>query len=820
MATSPAVTLQARGHTTTVAGRSSSRRGPSREPAPCTKGAKEQDEDDMTHASPSRLRKLAKGLAYGIVGLAVLYVVVLNVALKTRFLRDLITYDPNALKVDYASAHSWWPGNVHVEGLTLRGKDTSVEWILRLDRCDFRPSFTELWHHRFHASHVVADGLSLHVRQRIDAALVVPAETALLPPVEGFADPPLKDATPPPPPPTDATYDLWSILLEGVDVDHVRDVWIDSLRYAGDARVRGRWLFRPLRLLEVGPATIDARGIDVSRGEAALAKSLTGTMVLRIEPFDVRDKGGLGVLDIVTLHGHVHGAAPTVAGLNAFLAPAARFSGADGTLDAALEMTAGVLEVGTRVHVTSPSSGVELSGIVVRAPFDAELAVDARPDGAAGGKLSVLAREVQVSKGDARLAIANVAADLTSGALRIAHQPFGDAAFRLDVSDATSSTLGAWVHGFAPSAPLSLESGAAKAKLHLEGDLPSARAHGDVALAVHALDVRAGEAVARAELEASTHVFSLDAKGIELAGAVDLREVVVAAPTTHGAKETHVALQAPSLHAATKRLRLGEDGATGELSVRLPPSVIPSAAALGAALRLPAGVLVGGAGTVAGELDASLPSGAGTGALRVTGKAVSLRVAGDVVAADLRVDVTARKEGGVIDLHGTRAFVRNASAGSDTGWWANLDLERATLSLSPLRFQANARATARDAHFVLADVAGDERLPGWVTEVLRMNALRVEADVRATPTSLAFHSVVARGTGASIRAEYAAHDAHKDGAALVELGPLRVATTLARAPSTIVVLGASSWFDERVAALRRDERSGPEGKGPATLEVR
>jgi hypothetical protein len=31
-------------------------------------------------------------------------------------------------------------------------------------------------------------------------------------------------------------------------------------------RVRGRWLFRPLRWLEVGPAEIDVNALDVSYG--------------------------------------------------------------------------------------------------------------------------------------------------------------------------------------------------------------------------------------------------------------------------------------------------------------------------------------------------------------------------------------------------------------------------------------------------------------------------------------------------------------------------------------------------------------------------
>ena len=89
------------------------------------------------------------------------YLVGMNVFLRTRLFRDAITSSSGSLLVEYHSAYSLWPGRIHVEGLTIRGRDSSVEWIIRLDRCDFRVSFAALARRRFHASHVNGDGLSL-----------------------------------------------------------------------------------------------------------------------------------------------------------------------------------------------------------------------------------------------------------------------------------------------------------------------------------------------------------------------------------------------------------------------------------------------------------------------------------------------------------------------------------------------------------------------------------------------------------------------------------------------------------------------------------
>ncbi len=76
----------------------------------------------------------------------------MNVFLRTRLFRDAISSSPDSLRVDYRSAYSIVPGRIHVEGLLVRGRDSSVEWILALDRCDFRVSFLALARKKFDAS--------------------------------------------------------------------------------------------------------------------------------------------------------------------------------------------------------------------------------------------------------------------------------------------------------------------------------------------------------------------------------------------------------------------------------------------------------------------------------------------------------------------------------------------------------------------------------------------------------------------------------------------------------------------------------------------
>ncbi len=205
------------------------------------------------------------------------YLLIANVLLRTRLLRNArqrfgreLRHDARnstALRLDYASAYSVVPGRVHLEGLTLRGREQTVEWFLTLDHADVVVSpRSTCFITTFHATRLRSSGFAIRARLRLDRVDATPEVVAALPAIAGFADPPLRDETPAQAPLTDATYHLWTVDLEDVDVEHVREVWIHTLRAEGDTRVRGRWLFHPQRWLDVGPATVDTNGVDFSYG--------------------------------------------------------------------------------------------------------------------------------------------------------------------------------------------------------------------------------------------------------------------------------------------------------------------------------------------------------------------------------------------------------------------------------------------------------------------------------------------------------------------------------------------------------------------------
>src|SRR5687768_518393 len=172
-------------------------------------------------------------MAMGFIAIvAVSYLVVANVLLRTRLLRNAVSGsslnfairgNATALLLDYDSAYSIFPGRVHVEGLRIRGRERTLEWLLTLDRADASISLVDLLRQRFHATRVSSSGFTIRLRLRLDRATATPGVIAALPPIAGFADPPLLDGGPEPPLLTDQNYNLWTVELEDVDVEHVRE---------------------------------------------------------------------------------------------------------------------------------------------------------------------------------------------------------------------------------------------------------------------------------------------------------------------------------------------------------------------------------------------------------------------------------------------------------------------------------------------------------------------------------------------------------------------------------------------------------------------
>jgi hypothetical protein len=444
--------------------------------------------------------------------------VAMNVLVGTHLFRDAIGADPGSLLVEYRRAYSLFPGRVHVEGLSIRGRDSSVEWALSIDRCDFTVSLVDLLRRRFHASHVKGDGLALLVRIRKDS---VSAEAmSATPRIAGFLDPPLSDVGPPLAPLADADYHLWSVFLDGIEASHVRELWIDTVRYSGDLTVRGSWFFRPLRWLEVGPATVELHPLEVSFGEVEpWAQGVTGAIDVKVHPTDLVSTRGAGVAGQLSVHGDASGDLQLASLLNRLL-PETTTAPVTARFNARIGIDHGAILPPTDLALDPFRATVEADG----RSFTATLGVEVVAHDRGLASTLVTGTDVRIASGRSLLATApRVSVRADTRIVDLAHvppRPFGLHAVAVNVPAVDLPSLAGLTALVRLPAGLSVEGGRGHGSVTL--DLDTAGESGAARADIEARSIRAhfeGEAIAgdaRLVLRAAARGGAMDVSGTSL----------------------------------------------------------------------------------------------------------------------------------------------------------------------------------------------------------------------------------------------------------------------------------------------------------------
>ena len=247
--------------------------------------------------------------AFGLLGL----VVATNVVLRSDWLSGEINSDPATLFITYTGARSLAPGHLRFDTFTLRSRDSNVEWEARLENLSIRVRLSDLLRRRFRAGPVRADVLSFRLRERLERPEATPARLARYPGIVGFREPPLRDPPAPPRPPGDP----WVVIVHDLSVGLVREIWIDSWRWTGTARVTGGFFLRPGLVAEVFPSEVAGIRGTVHWGRESVSRETTGIVHAAIRRFDTHAYPGNEVWKIVSGASSLRG---TLDGLT-FLAP-------------------------------------------------------------------------------------------------------------------------------------------------------------------------------------------------------------------------------------------------------------------------------------------------------------------------------------------------------------------------------------------------------------------------------------------------------------------------------------------------------------------
>jgi len=335
-------------------------------------------------------------LAFAALILELAYVAVANTLLTSGVMEDLFS-SGRALKVRYRLAWSLWPGFVHADGLRIVMQDRNVQFDLEIPKVDVRIRLRDVAHRTFHATRVRGDGIVFRLRQRIQPEAAGRPFVGALPPISGFADPPLRDSGPHPPPLDDAHYALWTVLVEDVDVA-VHEIWVEMFRYQGHARAAGAFYLRPARRAWVGPAELSIASGDITAGAHEVMHGVEGRIGCRVDDLDIQAIAGANVFRYISARTRMTGQVTDLQEVTRLLAGPSHklsLSGGGGPVDVDAAIEHGVFTPDTRLEFRTQHIGVTIDQARFR--FDGELALLARgPSAGLPGRVNVSAPRAEV----------------------------------------------------------------------------------------------------------------------------------------------------------------------------------------------------------------------------------------------------------------------------------------------------------------------------------------------------------------------------------------------------------------------------------------
>jgi hypothetical protein len=278
----------------------------------------------------------------------------------------------------YANAWTLLPGKVHAEGLSIRSSDSGVAWILRIDKVTFSVALWALTQRRFEVSEVEAGETSMRIRQRLAEAPISPSDYQDLPPIEGFAPYAVRE------PKSaadlaeyhfDDTYRLWTVVIRNVVVHSVRELWLNGVRFEGDASIQGGFMLKPLRRVEVFPATWQLRAGSVHVGAQEVATTLVGAGTFRLAAFDPRPSDYASIIHLVDLDANAAAEIPHIDALHLPLPEGLKLRGQAQLSNLVAHVRQGLLVEPSQLTLGAPSLEIRFGPHRLQGILRAELAV-------------------------------------------------------------------------------------------------------------------------------------------------------------------------------------------------------------------------------------------------------------------------------------------------------------------------------------------------------------------------------------------------------------------------------------------------------------
>jgi hypothetical protein len=270
------------------------------------------------------IRRLLLALLLAALALYPLYLVAGNWYLRSGDLERRLNRRPERLLIQADSAWTPWPGVVHVRNFRIRNQTRTVQWWAAVDRGTFTLSLFDLHRRELRIDGLSGTGVTFHLRRRVDVPRWVrKPRPGLQPPVPGLANPPARPPEVLYPRPPAQHHDPWRIRLAQVDLDDVREIWVDEIRFAGVARMAGGFDMTTWRHLQIDPTRLQIISGDISLGAGPQARPIlnraSGHVDGEIASYSPAEHRGWRSLHFLSGRAEVEGVVPNLAFLDDYL---------------------------------------------------------------------------------------------------------------------------------------------------------------------------------------------------------------------------------------------------------------------------------------------------------------------------------------------------------------------------------------------------------------------------------------------------------------------------------------------------------------------
>ncbi|PJK11747.1 hypothetical protein CO614_07320 [Lysobacteraceae bacterium NML120232] len=714
------------------------------------------------------LRRLRWPL-YGLLALYLLYLIAANGLINSGRGQALLNRKPERFQMHWSGGYTLWPGRLVLRGLEMRGHVHKLTWALSAEHVRGQIALVPLLQRQVQIPWVTATGLQGEVRQAADE----------MPPA--LHSPEKK-------------HKAWRLDIARIKANNLRQFAFHDWQIvgAGEAEASlvkqfagGAFELRP-SVVRFGNARILQRQ-QLWLHEAQL--QATFSLPAHV-PADYR---GLARLEILKLALQAEGKTP---GFAAQLDEQGRYQfqmqDEAGTLAADVQLVAGRLQPGSRLHLNVPLAMTQ-NGVREQNDLQAEFSVS-----------DSIHLNLNLPKTSQQLPSLTLQARLPDNRLPLS-QPralLGKLDGRLQGQGYLPS-IGGLVALFARADWFAMEGSG-----HVEVDLA----------------LKQGRLEAGSQMKLRQVRAHLDALGNRFAGQADAQARILAGKVgTEDQSQLDVQMQSFSVAPLSQTHRPYISGNALQVQMSAIADLMRMRESLQARLRfqnaripdlsrfnphLPNDKLsfIGGSGTASGDLSLRGDGSVDNGQLQLYGRAVQIGMAGMRFRGDLQLDGRLRRgnlQRGEFALAGSRIRLSNVAfsepgGSSSSGWWAEVNVQDGRVSWKkPAAISGRINARMKDVGFLLAMFAARSHYPQWVTRVVDEGQAYASGRVAWRGNLLVLDDMAARNDRFSVNARLRLQGSQRQGDLLLGWGKLEAGLELQGERRELHLLRARQWYQSR-----------------------